>query len=212
MRLASIANANRPRFAAGLMAALLLGCGGNKPEPVSIPEWDPEGFAAAILEKLDKNGDGAIDKSEVAAAPGLQAGARLIDQDGDGRLTHDELVARFARYRDRRLGLTSKELRVSYNGRPLAGAEVRLVPEFFLADMLETATGTTVAQGIVHPSIPDQQMALVRVGYFRVEVTSPKVKLPAKFNTATTVGVEVSPFADEAAASDVIEIQLRDRA
>jgi hypothetical protein len=31
------------------------------------------------------------------------------------------------------------------------------------------------------------------IGMFRVEITSPDVKIPAKYNTETTLGVEVSP-------------------
>jgi hypothetical protein len=194
----------------GWLVILLAGCG-DRPARVSVPDWDPSGFTGAILEKLDRNGDSLVDKSELADAPGLASGARSIDTNGDGSLSREELEARFAKYREWRLGLTSKEFRVTYNGRPLVGAEVRLVPEFFLTDLIEPASGTTIAQGLVRPSIPDQQMALMRVGYYRVEVTSPSVNLPAMFNSATTVGVEVAPFPDDRAASDTIEIQLRDR-
>jgi hypothetical protein len=199
-----------PRVAAAaLLAILLVGCS-SKPQSATIPDWDPSGFASAILEQLDKNSDSAVDNAELAEAPGLAFGAKLIDDDKDGKLSREELEARFAKYRDRELGLTSKEFRVTYNGRPLVGAEVRFVPEFFLSDVIEPATGTTIIQGIVNPSIEGQKTALMRVGYYRVEVTSPNVKLPAKFNTATTVGVEVSPFDDAPTGSSSIEIPLRD--
>jgi hypothetical protein len=178
---------------------------------VSIPAWDPPGFASAILEKLDKNGDSLVDKTELTAAPGLAFGARFIDTSGDGKLSRDELETRFAKYRDRRLGLTSQQLRVTRNGRPLVDARVQLVPEFFLSELIEPAEGTTMIDGIVYPSLPDQQTALMRVGYYLVQVTSPTANLPAKFNTATTVGVEVSPFPNEPAAAGTIEIQLRDK-
>ena len=135
-------------------------------------------------------------------------GARFIDINGDGKLSSDELIDRFKKYRDRRLGLTSKEFRVTYNGRPLVGAEIRLVPEFFLADIIEPAIGMTINQGIVRPTVADQPMALLVPGYYRVEVTSPTVQLPANLNTTTTVGVEVSPFSDAVTTTDTIEIQL----
>jgi hypothetical protein len=51
----------------------------------------------------------------------------------------------------------------------------------------------------------------MRVGYYRVQVTSPKINLPEKFNSATTVGVEVSPFPNEPAESGTIEIKLSDK-
>lgn len=197
--------------ASGSLVMLLVGCSSNKPAAVTIPDWDPSGFASTIREKLDKNGDELVDQGELAEAPGLMFGARFIDKDGDGKLSREELVARFTKYRDRRLGLTSTEFRVTLNGRPVVGAEVRLVPEFFLTDAIEPATGTSIVQGIVRPSIAGQPMALMAPGYYRVEVTSPSVKLPAKFNSATTLGVEVSPFANEPAASGTVEIQLRDK-
>lgn len=190
---------------------LLAGCRSKKPAGVNIPDWDPPGFAGVVLERLDKNGDALVDRAELGEAPGLQFGARFIDRDGDGKLSREELVARFTKYRDRQLGLTSKEFRITHNGRALVGAEVRLMPEFFLTETIEPASGTSFIQGIVRPSIAGQQTALMRVGYYRVEITAPKVKLPAEFNTATTLGVEASPFTDDPMASDTIEIQLRDK-
>jgi hypothetical protein len=163
------------------------------------------------LEKLDKNGNATVDQPELAEAPGLAFGARFIDANKDGKLDREELEARFARYRDSRVGLTPKELRIDYNGQPLVGAEVRVVPEFFLTGVIEPAAGTSTADGVVRPSIADQRTPLLRLGYYRLEVTSSKTKLPAKFNSATTLGVEISPFANEPAASGVIEIRLRDK-
>jgi hypothetical protein len=200
-----------PIMAGCSLAMLLIGCSRNKPTGVDIPDWNPAGLASTILEKLDKNGDSFVDKGELAEAPGLSSGTRFIDKDGDGQLGREELEARFAMYRDRRVGQKAQELRITHNGRPLVGAEVRLVPEFFLDGIIEPATGTTIFEGMVRPTIADQQAALMNPGYYRVEVTSPSVALPAKFNTATIVGVEVSPFADEPASAGKIEIQLRDK-
>jgi hypothetical protein len=197
-------------IAASLLAILFIGCS-SKPGRVTIPKWNPSGFANAILEQLDDNRDSLIDDNELTKAPGLAYGSRFIDKNKDRKLSREELEARFTMYRDRQLGLTTKEFRVTYNSRPLVGAEVRFVPEFFLADVIEPASGTAIVQGTVYPSIRDQQTPLMRVGYYRVEVTSPNVTLPQKFNTATTVGVEVSPFPGEPADTGTIEIQLRDK-
>jgi hypothetical protein len=186
----------------------IAGCSG-RPSRVEAPSWDPSGFADAVLEKLDKNGDSLVGKDEISAAPGLAFGARFIDKDGDEQLSREELVARFAMYRDRRIGLTSKMFRVTHNDRPLVGADIRLVPEFFLTDV-EPASGTTDESGIVQPYIEGEQYAVMRVGYYRVEVRSPRVELPPKFNTQTTLGVEVSPMADDPSTEGTIEIQLRD--
>jgi EF hand len=205
-------NCNRLYFVAASCCWVisLVGCS-NKPAGVSIPDWDPPAFAGAVIERLDKNGDSLVDKGELPEAPGLAFGARFIDTNSDGKLSSEELESRFAKYRERKLGLTSQQFRVTYNGRPLVGATVRLVPEFFLSETIEPAEGTTVGQGMLNPSIAGQKTPLMRVGYYRVEVTSPNVTLPAKFNSATTVGVEVSPFPSEPADSGMIEIQLLDK-
>lgn len=187
-----------------------VGCS-RGPAAVSIPKWKPDELAAAVVEKLDKNNDTQVDQREIIDAPGLAFGARFIDANGDGMLSRDELAARFAKYRDSRVGLTSKELRVTYNGQALRGADVRLVPEFFLADVIEPASGTTLGDGVVRPSIADQQTPLVRVGYYRVEVNATNPQLPAKFNSQTSVGVELSPFINEPASSGTIELSLRDK-
>jgi hypothetical protein len=63
---------------------------------------------------------------------------------------------------------------------------------------------------MVQPSIEGQATPLMRAGYYRVEVTSPHVKLPAQFNSATTLGVEVSPFSEQKSGRDILEIQLHD--
>jgi hypothetical protein len=188
----------------------LIGCS-SRPAAISIPKWSPENFTGTILERLDKSGDSQLDQRELAAAPGLAFGVRFIDKNGDGKLGRDELIERFAMYRDSRVGLMPGELRITYNGQPLADADVRLVPEFFLEDIIEPATGATHGDGVVRPSVPDQRTPLMRIGYYRVEVRSNKRPLPAKFNSQTTIGVELSPFANETVSSSTIEIALRDK-
>ena len=183
----------------------------DKPSRVQAPSWDPSGFADAVMEKLDTNGDSQIAKAELAAAPGLEFGAKFIDSNSDGQLSHEELVKRFQFYVDRRIGLTNKSMQFIYQGRPVARAEVRLVPEFFLTDLLEPATGTTDDSGMVLPDIAsnDLRTPLMRPGYYRVEITS--AKLPAEFKTGTTVGVELSPASDDASTYGPIIIRLDDK-
>ena len=183
----------------------------DKPSRIQAPSWDPSGFAQEVMEKLDTSGDSQIDEGELAAAPGLEFGAKFIDTNSDGQLSHEELVERFQFYVDRRIGLTSKTMQFIYKGRPLARTEVKLVPEFFLTDLLEPATGTTDDGGMVLPDIPsnDLRTPMMRPGYYRVEITS--AALPAQVNAATTVGVEVSPASDDASTYGPIVIRLDDK-
>ncbi|HEY0335453.1 MAG TPA: EF-hand domain-containing protein [Stenotrophomonas sp.] len=53
------------------------------------PADGPHGVA-----KLDKNGDGVIDRSEVAAAPRLAENFDKLDKNKDGKLSRDELPKR----------------------------------------------------------------------------------------------------------------------
>lgn len=190
------------------LVVLTLGCS-QRPGRVSTPSWDPEGFADAVLAKLDKNSDGSLDKTELAASPGLNAGAKAIDTDKNGSLSRDELVARFALYKKMRIGITSAQIQLVYKGQPLDGAKVTLVPEFFLEGLVEPAVGETLAGGYVEARVDGLTPAGMRVGYYRAVVES-KVKIPAKYTKAetTTAGVEVSPVQD--AVSGNPQIVLRD--
>lgn len=84
----------------------------------------------------------------------------------------------------------------SFKGRPLADAKVRLVPEPFLADLLGVAEGVTNSNGTAALKIASRTRTGAPFGYYRLEVTSDKVKIPAKYNTETTLGVELSPTID----------------
>lgn len=189
----------------------VVGCS-RGPSRISAPAWDPEGFADAIVAKLDKNGDGSLDKSEFSAAPGLAWGAKPIDTDKNGSLSRDELVARFALYKKMRLGLTTSQMQLTHQGRPLVGAKVTLVPEFFLEGLVEPATGEVLQEGYFYPRVPNLSPSGLRVGYYRVVVESPRVKIAAKYTKAetTTLGVEVSPFSDDPSSSGIVQLVLRE--
>jgi EF hand len=194
-----------------IVAVLLLtGCS-MKPSRVSTPTWDPDGFADAILAKLDKNKDGSLAKSELAAVPGLAWGAKAIDTDKNGSLSRDELIARFALYKKMRIGLTSPFMQLTYKGQPLNGVTVTLVPEFFLEGLIEPAIGETYEVGYVYPRVAGLKPPGARVGYYRVVVESPKVKIPAKYTKAETtpLGVEVSPDSDDTGSGNIVLV-LRD--
>ncbi len=196
----------------GGLATLLLpiaGCG-HAPSRVSAPSWDPPELAEKIVTELDKNGDAAVDAEELQAAPGLASGARFIDGDKDSRLTATELEARFERYSSSRLGLRSPSFRLSYKGRPVANAEVQFIPESFLDGIVEPARGVTDDQGVVVPQIEGQDVPGMRIGYYRVQVTSTKLGIPQKYqDSSTPLGADVS-LAEDASSYGVIELKLAD--
>jgi hypothetical protein len=61
-----------------------------------------------------------------------------------------------------------------------------------LEGVIEPAEGVTDPGGMVSPTAGVQDVAGMRPGYYRVQVTSSRVELPAKFNTATTLGAQVT--------------------
>ena len=75
-------------------AAAVVGCGNSASSQLGR-RADPAGAAGAALAAYDKDGDGAINKAELAAAPGLAAGAGRIDADGNGSLSRAEIEDKF---------------------------------------------------------------------------------------------------------------------
>jgi hypothetical protein len=204
-----------PGLSFGMMAVVCLlslaGCS-RGPSRVEAPDWDPSDLAERIMTDLDKNGDGNIDADEITAAPGLAAGARFIDTNKDDQLTQEELEARFELYEERQIGLRSHTFRLSYKGRPVPGAEVVFNPEPYLEGIIEPANGTTDAQGVVSPRTVgmDLPVEAMRIGYYRVQVKSPHVKIPAKYQSAETpLGAEVT-LSDDASSYGMTHLELTD--
>jgi hypothetical protein len=115
-------------------------------------------------------------------------------------------------YERLRLGLKPKAMQLSYKGRPLVGAKVTLVPEFFLDGVVEPATGEALSDGTVGLQADGLDLPGVRVGYYRVVIDAPNAKLPAKYSSAetTTVGVEIPPISDDQRTYGNLQIALKD--
>lgn len=192
-----------------VMIALIAGCSGA-PAGVDAPSWDPSGLADEILAELDKNTDAALSEEELAGAPGLAAGLRYIDTDKDGQASRAELEARFETYRTSRVGLRSPAYSVTYKGRPVSGATVDFLPEPWLAEIIEPAHGQTDEFGHVSPQAEGADLPGMRVGYYRVKVTSQKTKIPEKYaSDSTPLGAEAS-LADDASSYGSVELKLAD--
>ena len=84
--------------------------------------------------------------------------------------------------------------RVTHNGQPLAGAKVVFVPEKFLGGALQSGTGITSKAGfanVTSPHAADPSLEGLSPGFYRVEITKEGEKIPAKYNTETTLGREI---------------------
>lgn len=173
----------------------LIGCSG-KPGRLLPPDIPAEAGQEAVT-KYDGNGNGAIDGDELAKVPALKAALSRVDKNGDGQVSADEINERIEAWRASRTALMRYVVTVQRDKRPLDGATVTLVPEGFLGSAVKTAKGTTRGSGSASIEIsnnPDESG--VQLGYYRIEVTKPdasgKEQLPARFNTETELGVEVS--------------------
>ena len=61
-----------------------------------------------------------------------------------------------------------------------------------MSDVVQTAEGVTDEYGSADLTIPNHEPAGVRLGFYRMEVTSDTDTIGAKYNTATKLGFEAT--------------------
>ena len=182
-----------------IAAAAVVGCS-RGPAAIEVPPIDSDAAAEGALSKYDKNSDGLLAADELTQCPALvDALKNRIDKNNDQRLSKEELAERFAMWANGGVGVSYLACRVTAGGRPLAGAQVKLVPESFFGDVIKPAEGTTGRSGtallaIDKSNLPSdlQNLRGVQQGLYRVEITHQSMNIPAKYNTDTTLGIEVS--------------------
>jgi hypothetical protein len=167
-----------------------IGCGGIDPYVV-----DPVAASADAIEQYDKDGDGALDETELKASPGLLVELRTYDESGDKKLSADEIGAHLNQMYEVGAGMTSLSCSVTMDGSPLSGATVKFIPEGFLGDAIKPAEGVTDSSGgasigIAPEELPKQlrRHSLMRVGIYRVEITHPTKKIPPRYNAESELG------------------------
>jgi hypothetical protein len=173
-------------------ASALAGC--NRVKTYMV---DPVAASAAAIEQYDKNGDKLLDETELKACPALLRALRAYDQTKDKKLSADEIGEQIKSMYGQSSGLTAIDCTVLLDGSPLSGAIVKFIPETFLGPEIKPATGVTNANGNAAMGIAPEELPkelrrhnFLRVGIYRVEVTHPAKKIPAKYNTDTTLGFE----------------------
>jgi hypothetical protein len=177
------------------MAAVvaLAGCSG-RPGRVRPPDVDADDAAAAAMQQLDKDGNGQLSDAELKAAPGLAAAKDHYDSDHSGALSPEEIAAGIRRWSEGQVGAAAVAYMVQLDGRPLPGAQVKAVPEPFLGDALKPATGIDGYLAVAPEDRPANapKLPLIMPGLYRIEITHPAASIPAKYNSQTTLGLEVS--------------------
>jgi hypothetical protein len=190
--------------AGGLMCtSLAIGCAKSGPSKPSDAKVDPATVAAAAVELCDANNDASIDAEEAAGkCPPLAAAFAAFDADGDGKLTAKEITDQVTAVFRTGGALTGISVSISWNGRPLSGASVKMRPVAFFADSILSAEGSTDEHGVANPKIGDEHLpsdyageTLLYPGLYHVEITHPEIQLPVRYNSATELGFEVNPTA-----------------
>ena len=192
----SVHNIHDPTIAKAYLLLLglsLWGCS-DGPDRVHPPSIDANSAGLAAVSQYDANGDGKIGGEELKDAPSLRAAIGNLDTDGDGAVSAAEVTARVQAWQESRVGLTPARCQITFQGQPLAGATVTFEPEEFLGDAIKACVGKTNKQGSTRLSIPNTKEGLPggAPGLYRVKITSAHTKIPAKYNTETTLGAELA--------------------
>jgi hypothetical protein len=178
--------------------ALLAGCNSG-PAALHPPKINPSKAARSAIAEFDRDGDDKLSKEEWGASPELSAVATQYDKSGDGTLDADELEGGFTAWQENSPGPRQVPFSVSLDNQPLAGATVRLVPAaFFSAEIKPVSSETGPGGGGLLTLAPEDMpkgapnIELMQPGLYRIEVTHPSRKIPAKYNTETTLGIEIT--------------------
>lgn len=171
----------------------VVGCGGAP--SIEAPKFNAKKIAAGAMELYDVDADGFLTQEELAASPGLRDGTRTIDQDDDQKLTADEIVARMEGLIASKNGSQNSSCQFKHaNGQPVVGAKITFEPEAFLDDVIVPGTGKTNSRGEAELTCSATPFG-IQPGFYRIRVSKvegSQETIPAEFNSASTLGAEVS--------------------
>lgn len=202
--------------AALLLATPFASCTFGPPR-VTQPGINASRAGSLAIETYDKNSDGIVSGDELEHAPALKAALPRLDINGDKGVSADEVAARVNAWKAMQSGMTTVRMHITLDGQPLAGAKVVLEPEAFLGDEIKTAYGTTNQFGDVAPTIPPEERPDPKLpggahfGLYKMRVSkvvNGKESIPARYNTETALGQEVS-YDDPGMKSNNITFALK---
>jgi hypothetical protein len=182
-----------------LSTMCLVGCSGA-PSRIHPPDVDPEEAANQAISLYDVDKNNLLNAAELEKCPGMLSELKSYDKDSNGSVSRDEIAARITDLRKHGVGLTRVSCNVSMNGRGLDNATVQFEPEAYLGQEVKAARGVTNDRGVAQMAIPAEELPsdqrdlkAIHYGTFKVRITHPTMKLPAKYNTETTLGYESRP-------------------
>ena len=186
------------RQIAMVLLVAALGCS-TRPGKLHPPQVDAAAAADAALAELDGDGDDRLAKGEWSKSAALAAVAEQYDSNKDATLDGVEIRNGITVWQENAIGPRPVPFSVQLDNRPLAGATVRLVPASFMADSIPGAAAETGEGGGGSLAMAEEDrpknapnMPLVQPGLYRIEITHPSKTIPAKYNTQTTLGIEIT--------------------
>ncbi len=204
-------------IAAYLMLVAVYGCS-NRPPTLKPPKFDGEDAGIAAMKQYDTDGDGVVGGDELNHAPSLNFALDRLDEDQDDCISAAEVTRLIDdKWKQDAAGVIRIKCVVELDGKPLDGATVTFDPENFLGEgIVYPASGVTRAglttlsvatENLVHPNARGVApgLYLVRIS----KVVDGEETIPARYNTATTLGVEVARRASYMPGS--VNFELRSR-
>jgi EF hand len=207
-------SAARRRHAPGwaiLTGLLLLAVGCSRGS--SGAQVSPSEAAKQALAEYDTNKDGALDAKELEACPALQSALKRVDANNDGRLTADEIADRLTFFQKQGTEM-DVSVEITLDGRALEGATVTLEPEKFMGPSIKSASAVTDEAGAGLLKTEGSGEVPVACGYYRVRISKNaqgREVVPAKYNTQSVLGYEVSPDVDGRGSSSTLKLRLTSR-
>jgi hypothetical protein len=185
----------RPSIIVCFALSLLSGCSGR--DSLALPRYTPDESAKRAMAEYDTNHDGFLDAKELERCPALKSSLDAIDNDGNHRLTAEEIAARIQVYQDSQVALKATACHVYLDGKPLPGALVTYVPEKFMGSSIKPASGVSDERGYVTLLVEGENLPGVQPGLYRVQISkknaSGQETIPARYNQDTILGAEVYP-------------------
>lgn len=184
----------------GVAITVLIGGCSSGPQTVKPPKINVSSAAQQALELYDTNHDGKLSQEELAKCPAVLLTLDGYDTNHDKFVDQQEIQDHLTFLLRNGTGATQLACNIMYQGKPLAGAKVVFEPEPYLGSDIQTAEGTTDNTGAAELGMPAdkapaalKKMKLIQYGTYKVRITHPTIKLPAKYNTDTTLGYETIP-------------------
>jgi hypothetical protein len=169
----------------------------REPSIVVPPSINADAAGQEALKIYDTNKDSKISGAELDKVPALIKALPNLNSTKEKGVTAADITARIKAWQDTKVGrMGSLNCRVTRGGTPVAGVDVKFVPEKFLGDSMPACTGKTQQDGYAAMSAPvngPDEAPGVPPGFYRVEITKSDGSIPAKYNTQTIFGEEVAP-------------------